>query len=82
MGRATMVVMMYNAVRIDVRAQVMLVRFDGSEIVDEAMNSLRGINEGQRRARREGAKGIDEGDRNRDLDAKSSGKICQHQPRK
>jgi len=82
MGPATMVVVMYDAIRMDVCGHGVLVSTGRTKVVDKAMNSPRRINEGQGRTRREGAKRIENRDRNRDSDAKSSGKTCQPRLRK
>jgi hypothetical protein len=47
--RSTMVVVMYNAVRMDVRASAMLVSTGRPDLIDHAVNSPRRINEGQGR---------------------------------
>ena len=46
MGSTTIVVVMYNAIRMDVRASV-AVRTGHTEIIDQAMNRPCRINEGQ-----------------------------------
>jgi hypothetical protein len=45
-GSTTIVVVMYNAIRMDVRASVVLVRTPHTEIIDQAMNRPCRINEG------------------------------------
>jgi hypothetical protein len=76
------VVMMYNAIRVDVCASALLVSTGRIEIVDQAMNSPRWIKEGQDRTWGEGAKGIDKRDSNRDFGSKLPRKTCQHWLRK
>jgi hypothetical protein len=82
MAFTAMVVMMYNARRVDVCASALFVSTGRIEIVDHAMNSPRRIKEGQDRPWGKGAKGIDKRDSNRDFDAKWSGKTYQHRLRK
>jgi hypothetical protein len=76
------VVMMYNAIRVEVCASALLVSTGHVEIVDQAMNSPRWIKEGQDRTWGEGAKRIDKRDSDRDFDPKLPGKTCQHWLRK
>jgi hypothetical protein len=78
MGSATIVVVMYNAIRMDVHRYGALLSTRRGKIIDKAMNGPRRINECQGRTRREGAKGIHKGERNRHFDANGSGKTCQH----
>jgi hypothetical protein len=68
MGSATMVMMMYNAIRVSVGA--MPVSTGRPNLIDHAVNCPRGVNEGQGGTWRQRPKGIKKRDRNRDLDAK------------
>lgn len=82
MGPASMLVVMYNAIRMDVRGHGALVSTRRTKIIDKAMNNPGRINEGRGRTRCEGAKGIDKGERDRHFDANGSRKTCQHWRRK
>ena len=70
MGCATTGMMMYNAIRMDVRAPAMLVSTGRPDLIDHAVNRPRGVNEGQGGTWRQRPKGIKKRDRNRDFDAK------------
>jgi hypothetical protein len=76
MGWATTVMMMHNAIRMDVCASAMLLSTGRPDLIDHAVNCPRGVDEGQGGTWRQGAKGIKKRDRNRYLDAKWSGKTC------
>jgi len=82
MGSASIVMMMYNAIRMDVCASPTLVSTGRPDLVDHAVNCLRRVDEGQGGTWRKGPKGIKKRDRDRDFDAKWSGKTCQHRQRK
>ena len=71
MGSGIIVMMMmYNAIRMDVRAPAMLVSTGRPDLIDHAVNRPRGVNEGQGGTWRQRPKGIKKRDRNRDFDAK------------
>jgi hypothetical protein len=81
MGATAMVVMTYNAIRVDAYASALLMSTH-TEIVGQAVNGPRRVKESQDRTWREGAKRIEKRDRNRDFDTKSFGKTCEHRLRK
>jgi hypothetical protein len=78
MGSAAIVMVMYNAIRMHVRAPAMRPSTSRSHLIDQAVNCSRRVNEGQGGTWRQSPKAIKKRDRNRDFDAKCSGKICQH----
>jgi hypothetical protein len=82
MGSTSIVVEMYNALRMHVWASATLLSTGHPDLIDHAANCPRGVDEGQGGTWRQGAKGIKERDRNRDLDAKWFGKAGQHRLRK
>ena len=82
MGSMTIVMVMDNAIRMDVCASAVLLRTGRPDLIDHAVNCSRRVNEGQGGTWRQGAKRIKERDRNRDFDTKWSGKIGQHRLRK
>ena len=69
-GSAAIVMVMYNAIRMDGCASAMLLSTGRPDLIDHAMNCPRGVDEGQSGTWRQGAKGIKKRDRNRDFDAK------------
>jgi len=78
MGSTIIVMVMYNAIRTDVCASAMLVNTRRPDVIDHTVNCPRRVDEGQGGTWRHGPKGIKKRDRNRDFDAKWSGKTCQH----
>jgi hypothetical protein len=82
MGSTTIVTLMHDAIRMDVRASPMILSTGRPDLIDHAVNRPRRVDEGQGGTWRHGPKGIKKRDRDRDFDAKWSGKTCQHRQRK
>jgi len=75
---STIVMVMYNAIRMDVCPSGMLLSTGRPDLIHHAVKCPRRVDEGQGGTWRQGPKGVKKRDRNRDFDAKWSGKICQH----
>jgi hypothetical protein len=70
MGSITIVMVMYDAIRMDVGSSAMLLSTDRPDLIDHAVNRPRRVDEGQGGTWRQGAKRIKKRDGNRDFDAK------------